>query len=182
MFLVSQHLDSSWVSRVWNENSQSSDWDWFWAHCGWFYLHVFLCWKWFSATYANTGNSWGLFLQIMLVLTHFFYYIYYSYFYEVETCQSSFRSSANFLSCWAFCSLVCIASWSMLFSFCAYNLKGAINLLLAVYKKEFSAMGGYLTDSWKVISTTVQELVVPSKSLGITCVNNWAWLLARQSL
>lgn len=31
-------------------------------HCGWFYLYVFLCWQWLFATYANIGDSWGMYI------------------------------------------------------------------------------------------------------------------------
>lgn len=43
-------------------------------------------------------------------------------------------------------------------------LQGAINLLLAVYKKEFRAMGGYLTDSSKVLNHFVLKVTASSKA------------------
>lgn len=45
--------------------------------------------------------------------------------------------------------------------FFVFHFQGAINLLLALYKKEFRILGGYLTNGSKVILVNAFSIYIP---------------------
>jgi len=60
-FAVLEYMDPSGVLRIRVQNAKPTFQNWFWTHRWWFHLHVLLCWQWFSSTYANARDPWGLF-------------------------------------------------------------------------------------------------------------------------
>jgi hypothetical protein len=54
-------MDPTGIHRIRVQNAKSTFQDWSWTYHWWFHLHVLFCWQWFSSTYANTRDSWGLF-------------------------------------------------------------------------------------------------------------------------